>query len=494
MNVSATPIPVARANSRSAGAAPTRATPLPASTTGLIAPRITSAAFSSSCALGSGRRSVVRAGSGAASTDAAMTSSGSSMWVGPGFCACAILNALRTASGMIRGLVRRAFHFVIGLNIETTSMYWCDSLCIRSRSPWPVMATTGERSRNASAIAVTRFVAPGPSVPRQTPARRVSRPYMSAMYAPPCSWRTGTNVTLERSSDSLRSSVSSPGMPNTYLTPSASRHSTNRSDALRVLIPQLLSHPRVGLTYGPRAATGPMPRTLRLILLTLATCALAAAPANAASRFTIRGAGFGHGVGMSQYGAYGFALHGYGYADILGHYYTGTALGVADAARPVRVLLRSGATSATFSGATQAGVRPLSAAETYVATPRAGGQVALRTASGRRVGTFTSPLQVAGEAVRLAGMGTYPGALELRSGAFGLSTVNVVGLEDYVKGVVARESPASWPLEALKAQAVTARTYAITTSKGGDGFDQYADTRSQVYGGVGAETPESNQA
>ena len=77
------------------------------------------------------------------------------------------------------------------------------------------------------------FVAPGPSVPRQTPARRVSRPYMSAMYAPPCSWRTGTNAIDESSSDSLRSKVSSPGMPNTYLTPSASRHSTNRSDALR---------------------------------------------------------------------------------------------------------------------------------------------------------------------------------------------------------------------------------------------------------------------
>ena len=56
MNVSATPIPVARANSRSAAAAPTRATPLPASTTGLIAERITATAFSSSCADGSGLR------------------------------------------------------------------------------------------------------------------------------------------------------------------------------------------------------------------------------------------------------------------------------------------------------------------------------------------------------------------------------------------------------------------------------------------------------
>ena len=41
-------------------------------------------------------------------------------------------------------------------------MYWCDSLCMRSRSDWPVSATSGARSRNASATAVTRLVAPGP--------------------------------------------------------------------------------------------------------------------------------------------------------------------------------------------------------------------------------------------------------------------------------------------------------------------------------------------
>ncbi len=82
---------------------------------------------------------------------------------------------------MIAGSLTRAFHFVIGRMIATTSMYWWDSLCIRSRSPWPVSATSGARSRYASATAVTRFVAPGPSVPRQTPARPVRRPYMSAM-------------------------------------------------------------------------------------------------------------------------------------------------------------------------------------------------------------------------------------------------------------------------------------------------------------------------
>ena len=72
--------------------------------------------------------------------------------------------------------------------------------------------------------------------------------------------------------------------------------------------------------------------------------------------------------------------------------------------------------------------------------------------------------------------------------------INAVGLEDYVRGVVALESPSSWPLEALKAQAVAARTYAITTNKPGAGFDHYADTRSQVYGGVGAEAAPSNEA
>src|SRR5215216_792277 len=56
------------------------------------------------------------------------------------------------------------------------------------------------------------------------------------MKAPPCSWRTGTNSMEESASASLRSKVSSPGMPKTYLTPSASRHSTNTSDALRTLI------------------------------------------------------------------------------------------------------------------------------------------------------------------------------------------------------------------------------------------------------------------
>ena len=60
--------------------------------------------------------------------------------------------------------------------------------------------------------------------------------------------------------------------------------------------------------------------------------------------------------------------------------------------------------------------------------------------------------------------------------------------------MVPDESPPSWPIEALKAQAVAARTYAVATMKPGATFDLYPDTRSQVYGGVAAEVASTNQA
>src|SRR5215213_10488157 len=105
-------------------------------------------------------------------------------------------------------------------------------------------------------------------------------------------------------------------------------------------------------------------RTLLIILGLL--CLLTAGTASAASsKFTIRGAGFGHGVGMSQYGAYGFALNGTGYRDILAHYYTGTAIGGLDPATRVRVLLQSTRGSASFTGATRAGRRSVSPLKTY---------------------------------------------------------------------------------------------------------------------------------
>ena len=233
----------------------------------------------------------------------------------------------------------------------------------------------------------------------------------------------------------------------------------------------------------------------------LCAFALAPGPANADDeRLVIKGAGFGHGVGMSQYGALGQAQLGRDYRQILRHYYAETSIARLSSVPTVRVILQSGRSTVSFSGATQAGNRRLTPGKTYKATTF-GSQVALRSSSGRRLKTFPAPLRVvAGSrgAVQLIGgahNGSYRGALELAPAPLGgLNVVNAVNLEDYVRGVVARESPSSWPAEALKAQAIAARTYAITTSKNGAGFDHYPDTRSQVYGGVSAETPTTDAA
>jgi stage II sporulation protein D len=235
--------------------------------------------------------------------------------------------------------------------------------------------------------------------------------------------------------------------------------------------------------------------TRLLSIITAMLLLASAAPAQAAkTTFTIRGAGFGHGVGMSQYGALGYAQHGWDAARILGHYYTGTALGTTDPNRKVRVQLAADTRTVTLSGARQAGSRKLDPSVTYTVKRRGLTQVDL-SASGKRLATFTAPLQVAGDpATTVSGLGTYRGVLEIEPTAFkGVSVINAVGLDEYLQGVVPAESPASWPAEALQAQAIAARTYAITTAKSDD-FDHYADTRSQVYKGVGIETASTNAA
>ena len=68
-----------------------------------------------------------------------------------------------------------------------------------------------------------------------------------------------------------------------------------------------------------------------------------------------------------------------------------------------------------------------------------------------------------------------------------LDAVNVLGLEPYLQGVITQEMPSAWPDEALKAQAVAARSYALAHRVSGKAFDLYADVRSQVYGGIAGE-------
>ena len=244
---------------------------------------------------------------------------------------------------------------------------------------------------------------------------------------------------------------------------------------------------------------------MRKLALALAAAFLVVVPAaHAATKLTITGAGFGHGIGMSQYGAYGYSLHLKDYGFILGHYYTGTTLGQLDANPEVKVLLQGGKHAVSFSGAIAAGDLKLDTAKTYTVRRGDGGLV-MRDATGAAVGTTPGPLRIdaaVGEPLRLNGTsvpgvrnGLYRGALVISaSGSSAMTAVNALDLEDYVRGVVSGESPSAWPVEALKAQAVAARTYALTTHAGGGLFDQYADTRSQVYRGVAAETPNTDAA
>jgi stage II sporulation protein D len=243
---------------------------------------------------------------------------------------------------------------------------------------------------------------------------------------------------------------------------------------------------------------------MRKLGLAFAAAFLAVVPAaHAATKLTITGAGFGHGVGMSQYGAYGYSLKLKDYPSILGHYYTGTTLGQLDSNPEVKVLLQGGKKAVSFTGAVAAGDLKLDIARTYTVRRGDAGLV-LRDATGAAVGTTPGPLRVeaaVGEALRLSGTsvpgvrdGLYRGSLLISASGSSMTVVNALDLEDYVRGVISAESPSAWPAEALKAQAVAARTYAITTDAGGGAFDQYADTRSQVYRGVAAETANTDAA
>jgi len=81
----------------------------------------------------------------------------------------------------------------------------------------------------------------------------------------------------------------------------------------------------------------------------------------------------------------------------------------------------------------------------------------------------------------------YPGNVEVRSWNSKAIAINILPIEEYLRSVVPSEMPASWHIDALKAQAVAARSYAINTQKqrkwGIAPYDLVSDTRDQVYSG-----------
>ena len=217
------------------------------------------------------------------------------------------------------------------------------------------------------------------------------------------------------------------------------------------------------------------------------------APVTATS-FLVSGRGWGHGVGMSQYGALGYAQEGWTYDRILAHYYTGTELGPAAVAR-VRVLVAEAKPSVKLRSASPFRVRDV-VGRMYALEP---GELTLGPKL--RITANGVPVELVGPIVFLPGptplevdRHPYRGQIEVAVTGSKLDAIDIVGLEHYLQGVVAREMPSSWAEQALKAQAVAARSYALAHRLSGKPFDLYADVRSQVYGGIEGEHPRTTAA
>jgi SpoIID/LytB domain protein len=232
---------------------------------------------------------------------------------------------------------------------------------------------------------------------------------------------------------------------------------------------------------------------------------------------TFHGRGYGHGVGLSQYGARGRALAGQLAPEILAHYYAGTTLGWIPLDLAMRVLLldnfrpsssvplvlygRGGPWTVTELGLefpADARFRlfpPVAATDpwTGIADDAAGqllfsGPVPLDLHVHGTTDATTLHLYSKPSAYDL-----FRGGLRLLVAGATVDVVNELPLEAYLRGVVPAEMPTSWPLEARIAQTIVARSYAAYQRHPWTGtFDVYDDTRSQVYLGVRQEKPDAD--
>lgn len=262
-------------------------------------------------------------------------------------------------------------------------------------------------------------------------------------------------------------------------------------------------------------------------LAALAVTATSALPADAgrrseayavagASTITLTGHGYGHGHGMSQYGAEGAARAGVPWQQIIDFYYPGTTWG--EHRGQVRVLISADTTDDVVVR-TRPGLRltrlaprktwtlPSHGASQWRVNGLAGGRSQaqfLGKRGWRTWKTFRGNAQFSapGNKVTLvtpSGSRTYRGRLRsalVTPGGTARDTVNVLSLESYLRGVVPLEIPASWSADALRAQAVAARTYAAAERDDPRASHyQICDTTScQVYGGFDVEHPATTQA
>ena len=224
--------------------------------------------------------------------------------------------------------------------------------------------------------------------------------------------------------------------------------------------------------------------------------------------FRLNGHGFGHGRGMSQWGAQGAALTGISYDNILAFYYPGTTRTMVGNAL-IRVSLT--ADSSQLRVSPTAGLSVVQSNGTRTILPDGytgwrlyptGSGLQLQETTGSGWTAFalsgstnlTSPLrfETSGGLIRAwRADGTskdYRGTLSALASGMSVITVDTLPLESYLRGVVPQESPASWQSAALQAQAVAARTFATAKMRAASATatSDICDTNScQVFGGSG---------
>ncbi|MGH1489707.1 MAG: SpoIID/LytB domain-containing protein [Acidimicrobiales bacterium] len=269
----------------------------------------------------------------------------------------------------------------------------------------------------------------------------------------------------------------------------------------------------------PRLPFGLVALVVVLIMATLVAVpvTLGGAPADAAEArptVVIDGRGWGHGRGMSQYGALGYATDfGWSSAQILDHYYGGTTAGQAPIPgvvdpRQVRVDLVPMKNRAT-TVALESGTIKLMAADGStlrqltgaVRLTASGGSMSVQVATSCS-GPWTSESAIDRSLIRIAadpGSDAQSGLLQVCGPSYrtwyegeiwatatsnGQRTVNVVTVETYLRGVVPNEVPALWDSAALEAQAVAARSYVLAGDHRWTGYADTCDsTTCQVYDG-----------
>jgi SpoIID/LytB domain len=245
----------------------------------------------------------------------------------------------------------------------------------------------------------------------------------------------------------------------------------------------------------------------------------AAAPTLAAST-TFYGRGYGHGVGLSQYGARGRALAGQTADEILAHYYPGATSGSIAAGTQIRVLLLHGFAGTASAPLTvigrggswglrgETGAYPADARARVTSSISAGTvawHLVIDDAKGAILRDGPAPadfrLEPRDPATTLqlvsksSSYDLYRGTLRLILGTSTADVVNELAMDSYLRGVIPAEMPSTWPLEARIAQTIAARSYAAFRLRPGvSTFDVYDDTRSQVYLGVRRETSATDAA